>query len=271
MLVSGPLAMWIVAALDNAAIFSNLSVFGATLYSIGIPKERVQYYEAALKDGHYLLIAHGPAREILRAKGFLPRLTEPLREHITGRGGGGGGLGLPASRRRARPGLEAQRDPPRLGAFETESGVGFRLSLPEPTRSRMRDKNENEYDFIRSAQKRSLSHCCPCCRRYGRLDVTAKTGRTPFGNGICRPGIRGDLGPVPDGQLSFANGFAAVSSVSCRRSEYRLDEDRPHAADELALLLRPFFRQFFGDQFSQQFHFRGNSARRAWVRRHSDF
>jgi hypothetical protein len=71
MLVSGPLAMWIVAALDNAAIFSNLSVFGATLYSIGIPKERVQYYEAALKDGNYLLIAHGPAREILRAKRVL--------------------------------------------------------------------------------------------------------------------------------------------------------------------------------------------------------
>ena len=71
MLVSGPLAMWIVAALDNAAIFSNLSVFGATLYSIGIPKERVQYYEAALKDGHYLLIAHGPAREILRARRVL--------------------------------------------------------------------------------------------------------------------------------------------------------------------------------------------------------
>jgi hypothetical protein len=71
MLVSGPLAMWIVAALDNAAIFSNLSAFGATLYSIGIPKERVQYYEAALKDGKYLLIAHGPAREILRARRVL--------------------------------------------------------------------------------------------------------------------------------------------------------------------------------------------------------
>ena len=68
MLVSGPLALWIVAALENAAIFSNLSVFGATLYSIGIPKDRVQYYEAALKDGNYLLVAQGPAREIMMAR-----------------------------------------------------------------------------------------------------------------------------------------------------------------------------------------------------------
>jgi hypothetical protein len=80
MLVSGPVAMWIVAALDNAAIFSNLSVFGATLYSIGIPKERVQYYEAALKDGNYLLIAHGPAREVSRARRVLTSIDGALIE-----------------------------------------------------------------------------------------------------------------------------------------------------------------------------------------------
>lgn len=76
MFVSGPVALWIVAALENAAIFSNLSAFGATLYSIGIPKERVQYYETALKDGSYLLIAHGPAREITRARSILASISE---------------------------------------------------------------------------------------------------------------------------------------------------------------------------------------------------
>lgn len=87
MLVSGPLALWIVAALDNAAIFSNLSVFGATLYSIGIPKERVQYYEAALKDGNYLLIAHGPAREMTRARRVLASIGETHFERSSPNGG----------------------------------------------------------------------------------------------------------------------------------------------------------------------------------------
>ena len=108
MLVSGPLAMWIVAALDNAAIFSNLSVFGATLYSIGIPKERVQYYEAALKDGHYLLIAHGPAREILHARMVLasidgarfestsPDVAEAVEDSDSRQAGDGQGQGSEA-------------------------------------------------------------------------------------------------------------------------------------------------------------------------------
>jgi len=96
MLVCGPLALWIVAALDNAAIFGSLSVFGATLYSIGIPKERVQYYEAALKDGNYLLIAHGPAREITLARSVLDSIDEA---HLTGSSASGSeAVGLDARR-----------------------------------------------------------------------------------------------------------------------------------------------------------------------------
>ena len=37
-LVAGPLAMWIIAALDNAPLFTGLSAVGAGLYSIGIPR-----------------------------------------------------------------------------------------------------------------------------------------------------------------------------------------------------------------------------------------
>ena len=108
MLVSGPLAMWIVAALENAAIFSNLSAFGATLYSIGIPKERVQYYEAALKDGNYLLIAHGPAREISRARSVLASIDGARLENKTpdGAEGAEGPDGSQTSDGR-RQGLEA--------------------------------------------------------------------------------------------------------------------------------------------------------------------
>lgn len=83
MLVSGPLALWIVAALENAAIFSNLSAFGATLYSIGIPKDRVQNYETALREGNYLLVAHGPAREIMRARQVLAAMDEGNSESMS--------------------------------------------------------------------------------------------------------------------------------------------------------------------------------------------
>jgi hypothetical protein len=83
MLVSGPLALWIIAALENAAIFSNLSALGATLYSIGIPKDRVQDYETALQEGNYLLIAHGPAREITRARKVLTEIDETDCESVS--------------------------------------------------------------------------------------------------------------------------------------------------------------------------------------------
>jgi hypothetical protein len=71
LLVIGPIALWIIAVLNNSAIFNGLSVFGATLYSMGLPKERVQDYEEALRKGSYLMIVHGPADEIMQAKKIL--------------------------------------------------------------------------------------------------------------------------------------------------------------------------------------------------------
>jgi len=70
-LVAGPLADWIVVALENASIFSGLTGIGAGLYSIGIPKEAVAEYEAALANNKYLLIAHGRAGEVADAKRVL--------------------------------------------------------------------------------------------------------------------------------------------------------------------------------------------------------
>jgi hypothetical protein len=71
LLVIGSLALWIVAALENAAIFGNLNPLGATLYSIGITKSSVQDYEAALMNGSCLLIVHGPAHDVMQAKMIL--------------------------------------------------------------------------------------------------------------------------------------------------------------------------------------------------------
>ncbi|MBI2821146.1 MAG: permease, partial [Acidobacteria bacterium] len=38
-LVAGPLAGWIIAALEDAAVVGGLGIVGAALYSIGLPKE----------------------------------------------------------------------------------------------------------------------------------------------------------------------------------------------------------------------------------------
>lgn len=77
LLVAGPLVAWIVGALEGAVVVGGLSVFGAGLYSIGIPKDSVVNYELAVKTDKYLLVAHGSAAQVDRAKAILDS-THPV-------------------------------------------------------------------------------------------------------------------------------------------------------------------------------------------------
>jgi len=52
-------------------LVGGLSALGAALYSIGIPKDSVLQYETALKTDRFLVMAHGPAAEVARAKTIL--------------------------------------------------------------------------------------------------------------------------------------------------------------------------------------------------------
>ncbi len=70
-LVAGPLVSWIVAALEGAVVVGGVSAIGAGLYSIGIPKDSVLRYELALKANKFLLVAHGTAGEVARARDIL--------------------------------------------------------------------------------------------------------------------------------------------------------------------------------------------------------
>jgi hypothetical protein len=70
-LVAGPLGGWVVAALENEAVFGGLSAVGAALYGLGIPKEAVLRYEAAVRRGKLLLIAHGAVDEVGKAREIL--------------------------------------------------------------------------------------------------------------------------------------------------------------------------------------------------------
>ncbi|MGP0093329.1 MAG: hypothetical protein ACLPKB_25810 [Xanthobacteraceae bacterium] len=69
--VLGYLAAIVVSAIEGAVVVGGLSVLGAALYSIGIPKNSVVDYEAALKADKFLVMAHGPAEEVERARAIL--------------------------------------------------------------------------------------------------------------------------------------------------------------------------------------------------------
>ena len=69
--VAGPLAGWIVATLSNAVIFGGLTALGTGLYSIGIPQDQVLHCEGALREGRYLVLAHGSASAVRAAKEIL--------------------------------------------------------------------------------------------------------------------------------------------------------------------------------------------------------
>jgi len=70
-LAAGPVVAWIVAALEGAVVVGGVSALGAGLYSIGIPKDSIVKYETALKSDQFLLIAHGTAAEVAKAKDII--------------------------------------------------------------------------------------------------------------------------------------------------------------------------------------------------------
>jgi len=71
LVVAGPLAAAILSALEHALVVGGLSVLGAGLYSLGIPKNSVLKYETAIKAGKYVLIVHGAPEEVERAKSIV--------------------------------------------------------------------------------------------------------------------------------------------------------------------------------------------------------
>ncbi len=70
-MVGGPLVSWIIGALETALVTGGLTALGGALASIGIAKDSVLRYETALKANKFLLIAHGTAQEVERARSIL--------------------------------------------------------------------------------------------------------------------------------------------------------------------------------------------------------
>jgi hypothetical protein len=81
--VAGPIITWIVAAIEGAVVVGGLSVVGAGLCSLGVPKDSVVEYEASLSAGKYLLIASGSPAETTKAKEAIKEADpESAQQHI---------------------------------------------------------------------------------------------------------------------------------------------------------------------------------------------
>jgi hypothetical protein len=76
--VLGYLASMAIYGIENAIVVGGLSALSAALYGIGVPKDSVIQYETALKADSFLVMAHGAASEVARAKVILST-AEPAR------------------------------------------------------------------------------------------------------------------------------------------------------------------------------------------------
>ena len=73
-IVLGYLASMAIYGIGNAIVVGGLSALGAALYGIGVPKDSVIQYETAVKADSFLVMAHGTAEEVARAKAILGTL-----------------------------------------------------------------------------------------------------------------------------------------------------------------------------------------------------
>ena len=68
---AGPLVAWIIGALEGATVAGGMSVLGAGLYSIGIPKDSILTYETQIKAGKFVVIAHGVRSQVEKSRTIL--------------------------------------------------------------------------------------------------------------------------------------------------------------------------------------------------------
>jgi uncharacterized membrane protein len=81
LLVAGPLVALIVSTLEGAVVVGGLSVIGAGLLSLGIPKDSVVRYETALKNDQFVLVASVSSHDAAKAKEILRHTNPHSLEH----------------------------------------------------------------------------------------------------------------------------------------------------------------------------------------------
>jgi hypothetical protein len=81
LVVAGPLVSVIVGGLQGAVTVGGLSALGAGLYSLGIPKDSILMYETAIKSERFVVVVHGSADELAKAKNILSHMGHDVQVH----------------------------------------------------------------------------------------------------------------------------------------------------------------------------------------------
>jgi hypothetical protein len=69
--MAGPFVAALVSALEGAVVVGGMSALGAALTQVGVPKDEVIKYETALKVDKYVLMIHGDASDVEKARATL--------------------------------------------------------------------------------------------------------------------------------------------------------------------------------------------------------
>ena len=75
--MAGPLVAALVSGIEGAVVVGGLSALGAALTQYGMPAEQAIQYETALKAEKYVLIVHGTADELEKARSVLTEAPLP--------------------------------------------------------------------------------------------------------------------------------------------------------------------------------------------------
>ncbi len=69
--MAGPLVTVLVGALEGAVVLGGTSALGAALTQIGFHKDQIIKYETAVKADKFVLMLHGTADEVTKARSVL--------------------------------------------------------------------------------------------------------------------------------------------------------------------------------------------------------
>jgi uncharacterized membrane protein len=71
LVVMGPLVIWVLGALETAAIGAAVGAIAGALHSIGLPATDAERYESELRRGTFLVLALGPEALVAQARSVL--------------------------------------------------------------------------------------------------------------------------------------------------------------------------------------------------------
>jgi hypothetical protein len=80
-MIVGYLGAVAVSALESALVVGGLSAVGAAIYSIGVPKDSVLRYETAVKADGFLVMVHGDAAAVEKARALLATTATSIDVH----------------------------------------------------------------------------------------------------------------------------------------------------------------------------------------------